>query len=82
MLLVAIVFDERRPMWEGPAENGAIGADTDDALFIGADADTGDRSAMADTDVGNHTLVIQPQLQNARKQEFTSTNYILQIIIA
>lgn len=47
---------------ECPAEDGPIGADTDDVLFVWADLNPGDRGAVAKTDVGHLPLIVSPDL--------------------
>lgn len=59
-----LMFEECRPMWECPAKYGAVRTDTDDVSLVGTDLHSGDCSTVTDTDVGHHSLVVQPHLQN------------------
>ena len=45
-----------------PAQDGPVSADADDGLLVGADAQSIDFSAVADTDVGHTAVLVIPEL--------------------
>ena len=52
-----------------PAEDGAVFADADDNLLVGADAKFVDLPAMPNAHVGHAALLVIPHLQESTQEE-------------
>ena len=58
--------------WEGPSQNSAICANTEDVLLVGADLGLRDGGAVPNADVRGLALVILPNLGKTSKIWFNS----------